>query len=157
MEPIVIRNDRKRLIKILLILLIPLGVGILFLFAPEHPNPARRAGDMDKLVLPLLMLIPCFFGFFLLKAIIVNPPVLIFDEKHLTYNNGIDVSMVPWEDITEWHVELGANYNTGDNVLSSFVGDMLIFTTTTTKAMVGIERLTMGPDEIYELMEQYKS
>lgn len=155
MESIVIRNDRKRLIKILLILLIPLTFGLFFLLAPDNPNPAKRV-DMERLIGAPLLLIVCFFGFFLLRAIIINPPVLIFDEQHLTFRNGKDVSVVSWEDITEWHVELGTNINARETFLSSFVGDILFLTTTTTKAVISIERLTMGSDEIYELMRQYK-
>lgn len=158
MEPIVIRNDRKRLIKILLLLLIPLILGIFFLLAPDHPNPARRMDTLERLIGLPGILVACFFGFFLLKAIVINPPVLIFEQNTLSIRTGDKLSVIPWDDITEWRIELGTLYTSAEGISpASLVNYILFITTTTGKEVIGIERLTISADEIYELMQRHKS
>lgn len=133
-----------------------LAVGILALFAPPSP---RDPDDSGKLIVWIYLLLPAFGSFWLIRLLIMHPPVLTLSRESLVIGKGKFEVVIPWTHIKSWYIEL--DYDEGDSGSSSLqqltgYRYSLIILTDDGKPTVSLNGLSKGVEEIEELIMSYK-
>jgi hypothetical protein len=142
MEKIEIRQNKKTAIPILAIMVAGMLVMSYFIFFRVDSENATI-----KVVCGIIMLL-MFYGLYLpVRRLITNEPVLILCQSEITILEKNKPVSFLWIQVTGWRIEdesEGPNHN-------------LVLETTEGKRKVDISLLELDPDEIEELLNQYKN
>jgi hypothetical protein len=144
MQSIEIRHNKKTLIPMLALLFGSLIVVSYFVFFTD-----RYDGNNLAKVISIFLSVMLIYGmYFPVRKLLNNEPVLTISRTEITINEkGKPVSFL-WMQIRGWKIE-NDNGNNSTNYL--------IIETADEKKKINISWLEMNPDEIEELITEYKN
>lgn len=141
MEKIEIRQDKK-LFLIILVLVVVMQV-----FVIRQIYFTNNGNTTVKVVFGVVALISFYSLYLPIKRLIRNEPVLTFSKSEITIIEKNKPVSYLWLQVNEWKIEKDFD---GD-------GKYLILETTGGKKKVNISSLVLDPDEIEELINEYKN
>lgn len=141
MEKIEIRQDKK------LFLIILVLVVVLQIFVIRQVYFTNNENTTLKVVFGIVALISFYSLYLPLKRLIRNKPVLTLSKSEITITEKNKPVSYLWLQVNEWKIEKDFD---GD-------GKYLIIETTEGKKKVNIASLEIDPDEIEELINEYKN